>query len=198
MSDIKLIANYLNTTLQAGAFKGAIFKRGKFYGIVDYVLKTNEEPDNEYLIPLVLDTDGIDGQEVIINDTYPFQLYHKINSQKTEDAEKEDTFGDGIEKSVIFEMSLIIFADRFITSLDANDFITSLMLSLPKILKPSLIIGSQFNKCEITTKDCSSNVKEILTEEYGGKDFNIKQSYVALKFNYDVRLTYTDGCYTLC
>jgi len=200
MSDIKETINYINSLLTAstGSFAGKPFQKGTFNGIAEQHKKTAEEEEDEYLIPMIMDSDSTDGTEVVIDDTYPFQLYHRIVGQKSEDATNEDTFGDGDEKSIIFEMVLIIFADRFNTALDADEYITALMLDIPKTIKASQVTSSQFSKCEITFTDTITNVDEVLSQEYGSKGFEIKQSYVALSFGYELKLTYSKGCFTLC
>lgn len=206
MSDIKNIALFLNTemtetasgTNPGGHFQGKPFQRGKFYGIAELVKKDTGDDATNYTIPKVMDANGNDGTNVIINDTHPFQLYHRIVGTSSEDADNSDSFGDGNEKNVTFEMVLILFSDRFKTEIDAEDYITALMLDIPRTIKASQIASSQFSKCEITFNDTITNKSEVFNQEYGRDDFNVKQSYVALSFGYSVSLTYSKECFTLC
>lgn len=198
MSDIKDIALHINTLLKAGSFAGKPFQNGRFSGIAELVKKTDEDADNTYTMPIVMDADGEDGTEVSINDKYPFELYHRIKGQEVSDAENEDTFGDGNDKLITFTMALVVFSDRFNTQLDASEYVTALMLDIPRTLQATNITGSQWNKCEITIKEANTDKADVLAEEYGQDSFDIKQSYIALSQEYEVKLTYSKGCYTLC
>lgn len=197
MSDIKVTVLRINTLLKAGCFKGKPFQQGSFNGVAELIKKTKEEDDDEYTIPVVMDADGNDGTETIINDKFPFQLYHRVLEVGGAEAEIEDTFGDGDNKSVIFEMALIIFADRFDTELDADDYITSLLLDIPRTIKATDVTGSQFSKCEITFNETITDASAVLTQEYLNSE-GLKQSYIALSFGYEVKFTYTKGCFVLC
>lgn len=206
MSDIKKIAEHLNELLAkpaagsnpGGNFQGKIFQKGKFYGIAELVAKKTGNEETSYTIPKVMDSNANDGVDVTINDSFPFQLYHRVISQKSSEAENVDTFGDGDEKNITFEMVLIIFSDRFNTEIDADAYITALMLDFPKTIKASQITGSQFSKCEITFTDTLTNKSEVLSQEYNKEELDVKQSYVCLSFGYEVVLTYGKGCFTLC
>lgn len=206
MSDIKNIALYTNTLFVApasgndpgGHFQGKPFQKGQFLGVAELVKKDTGDDETGYTVPKVMDADGNDGTNVIINDTYPFQLYHRVVGTSSEDADNSDTFGDGDEKNIIFEMVLIIFSDRFSTEIDAEAYITALMLDFPRTIKASQVASSQFSKCEITFNDTITNKNEVLTQEYGRDDLGVKQSYIALSFGYSVKLTYSKECFTLC
>lgn len=198
MSDIKNITLYLNDKFKAGSFQGKPFQKGNFSGIADLVERTDEDKDLVYSVPVILSADGEEGTDVVINDRLGFQLYHRIIKQKTEDAENEDTFGDGNDKSITFEMVVIILSDKFTNQINASEYITALILEIPRTINPTLITGSQFNKCEITVKDAITNTKEVIEQEYKRDDYNIKQSYVALSLEYEVKLNYSAGCFTLC
>ena len=206
MSDIKTIAEYLNTlfqqktvgTVPGGQFQGKIFQKGQFLGVAELIKKNTGIKEDDYTVPKIMDANGNDGINIIINDTYPFQLYHRIIGQKSEDAENVDTFGDGDEKNITFEMVLIILSDRFSTKIDADAYITALMLNIPRTIKASNIAGSQFSKCEINFTETLTNKSDVLNQEYGKDDVDVKQSYVCLSFGYEVSLTYSKECFTLC
>ena len=198
MSELKNIVDYINTVLKSGSFKGKPFQKGSFNGVAELVKKTDSDEKKRYTIPIVSNEKGDGGNEVIINDKFPFQLYHRCTDVDVEEAENEDTFGDGEEKKVIFEMVLIIFADRFVTEIDVEDYITALMLDFPRTIKAILVNGSQFLKCEIDFTDTNKNTQEVLTQEYGRDDLDIRQSYIGLSFGYQIELTYRKGCFTLC
>ena len=205
MSDIKTIATYINSLLVAptvgtvpgGLFQGKPFQKGQFFGVADLVKKETGTDEDDYTVPKVMDANGNDGTDVIINDTYPFQLYHRILDTSSEDANDLDSFGDGNNKNIIFEMVLIILSDKFNTEIDAESYITALMLDFPRTINSSNIAGSQFSKCEITFTDSNTNKSEVLNQEYGN-NADVKQSYVCLSFGYQVTLTYDKECFTLC
>ena len=198
MSDIKLIVNYINTQLQTNSFVGKPFQKGRFSGLAELVKKTGDEETNEFTTPIILDDTGADGTGVTINDKFPFELYHRITGQKTEDLESEENFGDGVEKLLTFEMALILFADRSIMEIEASEFITALSLDIPTNIKATSLSGAQFNNCSIIFDEINTNQSEVLTQEYGRKDLNIKQSYVTISFNYKIELIYAKGCFELC
>jgi len=81
MSDIKRIAEYLNTLFQqktvgavpGGQFQGKVFQKGQFLGVAELVKKNTGVKEDDYTVPKIMNTDGNDGINVIINDTFPFQ-----------------------------------------------------------------------------------------------------------------------------
>lgn len=198
MSEIKSVVNYINTTLQANSFSGKPFQKGRFSGVAELVKKVTGDDDTALTIPILLDDDGDSGTEISINDKYPFELYHRILSQTTAEAENEDTFGDGDNKIITFDMALILFADRFNIEIEASEYLTALMLDIPRTINATSVTGSQWSKCEITLTDNNTVKSEVLAQEFGRDDFNVPQNYVVLQFGYEVQLTYEAGCFTLC
>lgn len=210
MSDIRTIATYINTLLTqkgdasaspvviAGQFAGKPFQQGLFNGVAELIKKSSDESENEYTVPIIPNANGDGGTRVGINDKYPFQLYHRITDQTQAEAENDDTFGDGNDKSIIFEMAIIIFNDRFNNQLQSEDIITALMLDIPRTINATQITGSQFSKCEINFTETNTNTNDVLNQEFGQDDFEIKQSYFALSFGYEVKLSYTKECFSLC
>ena len=71
MPKVNEIISIYNEKLKAGAFSGHVFQQGEFYGLATPYLK-----DERMEIAVV----GLDGEtkDVSIDDTYPFQMYHRI------------------------------------------------------------------------------------------------------------------------
>jgi len=71
MPKVNEIISLYNEKLKAGAFSGHVFQQGEFYGLATPYLK-----DERMEIAVV----GLDGEtkDVSIDDTYPFQMYHRI------------------------------------------------------------------------------------------------------------------------
>jgi len=198
MSQIKSVVSYINTTLQANSFAGKPFQKGRFSGVAELVKKVTGDDETSFTIPVLLDDDGDSGTEISINDKYPFEIYHRIKNQTTGEAENEDTFGDGDNKIITFDMVLILFSDRFINEIEASEYLTALMLDIPRTINATNVTGSQWSKCEINLTDNNLDKSDVLAQEYGRDDFNIPQNYIALQFGYEVQLTFEAGCFTLC
>lgn len=206
MSDIKNIATYINSLLTesaagsnpGGHFQGKPFQKGKFSGVAELIKKNTGDDETSYTIPIIENDKGTDGTEVTIDDIYPFQLYHRIKGIETSDADISDSFGNGSEKLITFDMVLIVFSDKRQNEIDASEYITALTLDFPKTINSSNVTGSQFSKCEINLTETIIDKSEVLNQEYNRDDLDVKQSYVCISFGYEVQLTYDDECFTLC
>lgn len=76
MPKVNDIISLFNDKLKAGAFSGHVFQQGKFYGLATpYPIKEGDKD-----VGMEIAVVGLDGEtkDVSIDDTYPFQMYHRI------------------------------------------------------------------------------------------------------------------------
>ena len=199
MSDISLIADYLNTKLQAstGYFNGKAFQKGKFTGLCKQISRVLPDSTVEKQIILYDDVNGKEGTGVYPDDKYPFQLYHRIKEISPSDEQNDEFFGDGTDKILIFEMGLIVISDKFNVELSQEQLITGLSLDLPINIKPSAIVSSQFSDCEIKIGDVDTESSSVFNTEYG-KAGELPQQFIMFALTYEIRLIYSKACYDLC
>ena len=71
MRKIADITTLLNLNFESTTLSSKRFQRGKFQTLAELVTREG------WTVPLILDNEG-EGTEVELNDTYPFQVYHRI------------------------------------------------------------------------------------------------------------------------
>jgi len=197
MSDLSNIVDKINISFKAGNFAGKPFQKGLFTGMTKQVDRIVDEKVQKMII-LYDDTSGKNATEIVPDDKYPFQLYHRLKGQEISNEQTEEFYGDeDQQKMVTFTMGLVVFADKFNLELTEEELVTALALDFPANIKPSTIPSSQFSDCEINLGKVESDTAKVFTTEYG-KDTPIAQQYVFLSFEYEVIITYSKQCFTLC
>ena len=197
MSDLSKVIDYINVQFKAGNFGGKPFQKGMFNGLVKQVDRNSGEERQKTIIEYD-DNSGKDATGIYPNDIYPFQLYHRCTGEEIDTEPNEDFYGDDDEQKIVtFTLGLVVFAHKFNLELSQEDLVTALALDFPVNIRPSKITSSQFSDCEITLGKVESDSSTVFTSEYG-KTKSIPQEYVFLNFEYQVKLTYSKQCFTLC
>lgn len=197
MSDVSLIVDHINTKLQQGNFIGKPFQKGLFNGLCDQVDRLVGEEDEKAIIRYS-DLSGVSAESISVDDLYSFQLYHRVKSQKVEEVENNDFFGDeDTKKMFIFEMGLVVVVDMFNVELTKDEVMTAMVLDIPTKTKPSEIPGSQFSLCEITSKDIKLDSNEVFSQEFGSSK-KLPQQFIMCELSYEIKLEYLKACYNLC
>jgi len=197
MSDLSKVVDYINTQFKAGNFKGKPFQKGLFNGLVKQVDRNSGDNKQKMIIDYN-DAEGKNATEIVPNDIYPFQLYHRYKSQEVDNEQTEEFYGDDDEQKIVtFTLGLVVFADKFNLELEQDELVVALSLDFPANVKPSKITSPQFSDCGITLGKVESDSRTVFSNEYG-KDKSIPQEFIFLSFEYEVKLTYSKQCFTLC
>jgi hypothetical protein len=197
MSDLSKVVDYINASFKAGNFSGKPFQKSLFHGLAKQVDRVSGE-NKEKIIIKYDDKSGKDATAIVPNDIYPMQLYHRYLSQEVDNEATEEFYGDDDEQKIItFTLGLVVFASKFNLELSQEKLVTAIAMDFPANIKPSKIPSSQFSDCGITLGKVESDSTAIFSNEYG-KVKSIPQEYIFLSFEYEIKMTYSKKCFTLC
>lgn len=190
MSKLDTIVTDINTALKAGVFGSNRFQRGKLYGIVEKVKVSEAE-----LMPCVISDNG-DCAKISVDDTYPFQLYHRLLSVEAE--YDEESYGD--EKDVIetASMRLVVIGNRSVLRLKKEDIVSGIVSALPSGVGTATLTSLNINYCEIEYGEFEVIANEVYDEEYSIEEYLLKPQTIMIALPYSIVTKYRKGCFDFC
>lgn len=194
MPDLSKIATHINAKLKAG-FNTKNFAGALYSNIAEPVLK--ETNDGGVLYPCIVANDG-ECTELVVNDTYPMQVYHKTGNLNF-DTGSENEYGDpGDNLQETASMALILIANRNLIQVSKEDIATGLALYLPKNVKRSEISSPNFISCTIEAGQVNINTRDVFAQEYGNVDFSLPPNYIMISLPYTVVTICNKSCFNIC
>ena len=127
MPFVKNSVKVINDQLTENLLRSKTFSNGKVYGLVELTQQNTDGGIQRYPVELV---DGY-VKDVTVNDTYPFQLYHRQLGANYE-FQSESQYGDAnnyIQKSV--NMVMVVYAKLTKLGLTSDELETMLILASP-------------------------------------------------------------------
>jgi hypothetical protein len=186
MSKLDTIVNTINTALKANSFKSGQFKRGVVYGIAEII------PFNDGItMPAIVQNSG-DAEQIAIDDTYPFQLYHRIEGIEGEETEGYD---DVIETA---NMRLVIIADRSILKLKREDLVSMVYASFIGEISKSEQSSLNIYECSIEYGTFELNSQEVFNAEYNIGDYQLSNQTIMIAMPYTIMTKYRKKCLLTC
>lgn len=189
------ITNIINASLQADPFNTQKFQGGSWNGIAEFVY---EEIDGVRMKrPTVISEDG-DGSDVMVNDTYPMVVYHRIASLTYENEDDWD-FGDpNMIKREIANMIMIVFGDRSRLNVTSEDMVATIAANMPASLSSSQYTALQIISAEINVGQPTINKQEVFDQEYEGSEYNLKTNSIFVSIPYTITTSYSKNCFNIC
>jgi hypothetical protein len=190
------IVDYINTRLQAAQFSAKRFQQGDFKGVAE-LYNTGEGEDNaSETKPGVSDNSG-EVSYVGIDDTYPFQIYHRVIEPSAE-WNIEQEFGDAKAIKETTNMLMVVIGDRNRLKLTAEDIKTGIVAALPLELPESELITLGLKSAIILPGSFNWNRESVYNEEFNLKENMLKTSTIIFSFSYQIETEYDQTCFTLC
>lgn len=185
------IVDYINTVLKEGQFKASRFRKGRFSGIAEQQ-KTEE---GEYK-PGICNHYG-DVEYVGIDDTYPFQIYHRvIQPNAAENIEQE--FGDNKAIIETTNMLMIVIGDRNRLQLTAEDIKTGIAAALPLELPDTQLNILGLQQANILPGNFNWNRFDVYRNEFNIRESFFNTNTIIFSFSYQIETVYNQSCFTLC
>lgn len=194
MSKINEIVNLVNAELESTTLISKRFQKGNILGLAELVTKEEEEPTT---VPLILNNNG-EGTEVMLDDNYPFQIYHRITDIAVADNNGDD-FGDGDTTVEVTTMKMVVFANRRIMEFQIDDLITAINVGFPLSLSKTSMttLGNWFSQVNFEVTSI-----EIDKQAVWNGEFNYSQPLPPYQqvfaVNYEVQSHIMAGCYDIC
>lgn len=193
MSKITDIATLINLTLEAGTLSSKRFQKGDILGLAELMKK--EGADTTY--PAIIDING-EGTEVMQNDKFPFQVYHRI-IEIVPSVESADTYGDGDTKIETTQMKMVVFANRRTMQFELDDLITAINVGFPVSLSKTQLatLGSFFSQIDFEVTGFDLDKQAVWVSEFGSEAALPTYSQV-FAVSYKVQSHIMAGCYEIC
>jgi hypothetical protein len=185
------IVDYINSRLTAEQFGSERFQAGSIDGIAEFVPNSDGETE-----PGIVDTYG-NVEFVGIDDTKPFQIYHRVIQPSAEWNIEED-FGDPKNLRESTQMLMIVIGDRTRLQLTAEDIKTGVAASLPLELPKSELNNLGLKAANILPGTFNWNRTEVFSGEFNIKQEWLKTNTIMFSFSYTIETVYDRTCFTLC
>lgn len=195
MSKTPNIVNLINLSLKGSTLASKRFQKGELYSLAELMHKI--DTDGLTTVPVIVDNNG-EGTEVQLNDSLPFQAYHRIIAIETADNNGDD-FGDGDTVVEETTMKMIVFANRRIMQFQVDDLITAINVGFPVSLSKTQLsaLGNWFSQVEFEIDDINIDKQSVWNDEFGS-DQALPPYYYVFAVNYKIQSHIMAGCYDLC
>lgn len=194
MSKATSIVNLINLTLEGSTLSSKRFQKGELYSLAELMTKEDNE---KITYPAIINNEG-EGTEVTLNDSLPFQVYHRITTISTADNGNDD-FGDGDTTVEETTMKMVVFANRRIMQFQVDDLITAINVGFPVSLSKTQLstLGNWFSQVEFEIDDINIDKQSAWNDEFGF-DQPMPPYYYVFAVNYKITSHIMAGCYAIC
>jgi hypothetical protein len=184
------IVDYINSELSTLQFNSSRFQKGSIKGIAELI--TEEEVTR----PALVDRFG-DCTYVGIDDSYPFQLYHRV-IQPAASENVEEEFGGRKNIKENTEMLMVVMGDRQRLHLTAEDIKTGIVAALPLELPVSELNSLGLRSANIIPGSFNWNRREVYEGEFALEETLLKPNTIMFSFSYVIETVFDQACFTLC
>ncbi|PCJ57922.1 MAG: hypothetical protein COA65_08665 [Rhodospirillaceae bacterium] len=192
MAKLHQIVTEINTRLTAGQFDSKRFQKGRVSGIAELITKLDDE--KRQTVPAVVDNTG-DTTILMIDDSYPFEIYHRHLSSTVPEVEQD--FGDRDVREETANMLLVVMGDRNRLKLNKEEIITGISLGMPNELGQTFLISNSLVGINIIQGEFNLNKEEVWTSEFN-TEVMVKPSDILLSFNYQIVTKTWTSCIEIC
>jgi hypothetical protein len=184
------IVTFINSELVARQFNAARFQKGSIDAIAE-LIEVDEETK-----PCIVDQYG-DATYMGIDDTKPFQVYHRVISPDAE-WDGEQDFGDLKNIKETTTMLMVVMGDRNRLQLTAEDIKTGIVAALPLELPTSTLNSLGLKKANIIPGQFNWDKGEVYRGEFNLKENLLKTNTIMFSFSYTIETVYDQSCFTIC
>lgn len=177
------IVTQINTDLKTVQFNSKKFQKGRFSEIAELIVK--KDGDQRQTVPAIIDNDG---QEtiLIINDKFPFELYHRHISSTVELVDDDEQFGDRMLRQETASMLMVVMGDRKELKLTKEEIITGIMLGMPLELGSSFLAANSLDNATIIPGEQNLSKEDAWNTEYNTTDVMLKPETIFFTFAYSI------------
>ncbi len=201
MPFIQQIVNHINAQLVTNAFKDVKFSGLKMHGIAISVPEISQGENGDKIRWIPMEAEDFDNnKDCRPDDTYPLQIYHRVNSAGPQSTNTVGNYGDGL-KSVkdAYVMSLIVHGDRQKLRMNMYDLESLIAANLPTELPRTMKTDLKMHQCTITVMDRVFDPFRVWVDEYRTlENIGLKPNSLYFRINYRVEQQFDKSCYALC
>jgi hypothetical protein len=185
------IVSFINDELKANQFSAGRFQKGSVDSIAELVLTDEGETK-----PGLVDRYG-EATYVGLDDTKPFQIYHRVLRPSAE-WDSEQDFGNLKNIKETTSMLMIVMGDRNRLQLTAEDIKTGIVAALPLELPDVQLNNLGLKTANIIPGDFNWDKMEVYKGEFNLKEPELNTNTIIFSFSYQIETVYDQSCFTLC
>jgi len=195
MPKLKEIITYINSSLQT-SLANEKFQGGEWYnGIAELVPSIDSDVRTTY--PAIIDNYG-EGTSVVIDDTLPIQVYHRLISTEYQTT-TADLFGDaGNNIQETAEMFMIVISDRNKIQMHGTDLIAYMLINIPQYIPSSVLSTLNLYDVNINIESVNTNMEEVFKQEYNLDEYGLKTNSIFYSVKYKIITSFNKLCFPIC
>lgn len=189
------IVAQINIDLKTVQFASKRFQKGRFSGIAELIVKVDGE--QRQTVPAIIDNNG---QEtiLIINDKFPFELYHRHISSTVETVDEDEQFGDLVLRQETAQMVMVVLGNRKELKLTKEELITGIMLGMPLEFGQGFLTANSLDNASIIPGTQNLDKEAAWTAEYNTENVKLKPETIFFTFEYEIQTRVNVGCVVIC
>lgn len=192
MAKLAEIVTIINNNLKATQFAAKRFQRGEFYGIAEQIKSNN----NGEIKPGVVSNSGA-VTKIVISDTLPFIIYHRLLNYTSEYVEIGD-FGDRKNIVETASMRLVLIAHRPVIQLTKEQLLTGVAMGMPLGLTRDQRVTNSLKGCDINPGSFIVDPLQVFKDEFNISEDLLKINTVMFAHEYEVVTAVDNTCFDLC
>lgn len=189
------IVAQINTDLKSFQFSSKKFQKGRFSGIAELITKV--DGDTRQTVPAIIDNNGKE-TILIVDDIYPFELYHRHIGSTIESVDPDQQFGDLVLRQESAEMLMVVIGDRKRLDLTKEEIITGIMLGMPLELGSSFLTANSLDNATIIPGAQNLDREDAWNTEYNTELVKLKPEMIFFTFNYVIQTRSKVDCINIC
>ena len=189
------IVTQINIDLQAVQFDSKKFQKGRFSGIAELVTKV--DGDTRQTVPVIIDNAGNE-TILIVNDKYPFELYHRHTGSTVETVDNSEQWGDRVLRKEVANMLMVVIGDRKRLKLTKEEIITGIMLGMPLELGSSFLTANSLDNVNIVPGDFNLDKEDAWNSEYSTEEVLVKPEMIFFTMAYAIETQAKFDCIDIC
>ena len=193
MPYIDRIVTLINDTLKTDMLSRKAFQGGMFYGVAKLV-QVKDSEDKNTLRPHIYEVNSKKESNPFINDTYSFQIYHRVVSSSYEYS-KIQQFGDG--NTLITEttnMLAVVYGDPARLSVTQENLAFIIIAGMPTNLTPIQIGNTDLGQVGIEPLSVNHNSISVYSQEYNQSDYPLDPRSILFAISYKIETISDKAC----
>ena len=189
MNLLDKIVDLINDKVMDGALHERAFQDGIVNGLSYLTTPKDQSPQRPYII------EGENIIDITIDDTYPFNIYHRCTDITFRDA-PASAWGDGDGMiAASFNMLAVIYGDRFKLGYSQEDLILKLSTALNLSLTKTELNNSGLAKVKTTVNKVNNNPTAVFATEYGAAaNCPLQMNSIYFSIQYTIDITANQKC----
>lgn len=176
-------------------FEQTVLKDKCFQGarVFDVCYQTERKEDNvNQLIPYYID-DNHAITDVVIDDSYPLCLYHRILATRKQPLPQNFKQKDIVQQ---YDMIMVVFAQVNKIKLRSDELEALFAANFPDVIEQSIV--SPLDNMVVSHTSSDLNQLAVFRQEYRGSSREIGPEDILIALRYTITSNYTKGCVTYC